>query len=166
MAITMYDVSIPVFKRALNNLSAILKKGQAHAQAKGVEPDALLQQRLIFDMLPLVKQIQIACDTAALSAARLADVAPTAFPDTETTLEQAQDRIARTITYLDSFTPEQINPAEGRDISRPTRTGTVQYKGLAYLSDYALPNFFFHCTTAYALLRVAGTPIGKRDFLG
>ncbi|TAN29275.1 MAG: DUF1993 domain-containing protein [Castellaniella sp.] len=166
MAITMYEVSIPVFKRALHNLSNVLKQGQAHAQDKGAAPDGLLHQRLIFDMLPLIKQVQIACDTAARSAARMADTDPKAFPDSETTLKQAQDRIAGTIAYLDTFKPEQINSAESRDLTRPTRTGELHYKGLAYLTDYALPNFFFHCTTAYDILRVAGTPIGKKDFLG
>lgn len=166
MAISMYDVSIPVFKRALSNLSHVLEKGQAHAQSKGAAPDGLLQQRLIFDMLPLVKQVQIACDTATRSVARMANVEPKAFPDTETTLAQAQERIAHAIAYLDTFKPAQIDAAESRDLTRPSRAGDVHYQGLAYLTEYALPNFFFHCTTAYDILRVAGTPIGKSDYLG
>lgn len=166
MATTMYDVTIPVFKRALNNFSNVLQKGQAHAQSKGAAPDTLLQQRLVFDMLPLVKQVQLACDTAARSAARLAGVEAKAFPDTETTIDQARDRIAHTIAYLDTFKPEQINTAEGRDIKRPTRGGEMHYKGLAYVTEYALPNFYFHCTTGYDILRIAGTPIGKSDYLG
>ncbi|TAM88306.1 MAG: DUF1993 domain-containing protein [Candidimonas sp.] len=166
MATTMYDVSIPVFTRALRNLSAVLKKGQAHAQSKSSAPDGLLKQRLIFDMFPLAMQVQRACDTAARSAARMAGTTPQVFPDTETTFDQLRDRITRTIAYLDTFKPEQINAAEGRDITRPSGKDTVHYKGLPYLTDYALPNFFFHCTTAYDILRVAGTPIGKRDFLG
>lgn len=166
MTISMYQASVPVFVRALTNLTNVLKKGEAHAQGKGVDPNNLLQQRLIFDMLPLVKQIQIACDTAARGAARLAGVEPQSFPDTETTLAQALDRIARAIDYVKSFKPEQIDGSEDRKVVMKTRSGDVDYVGLAYLTEYALPNLFFHCATAYDLLRVAGTPIGKKDFLG
>jgi hypothetical protein len=166
MSITMYQASVPVFTRALNNLSHVLDKGAEHARQKGVEADRLLQQRLIFDMLPLIKQIQIACDTAARGTARLAGVEPQAFPDTETTLEQAQDRIRHTIAYLASFRPEQIDGSEDRDVVHKTRVGETHYKGQAYLTDYALPNLFFHCATAYDILRVAGVGIGKLDFLG
>ena len=166
MTISMYQASVPVFARALTNLSEVLKKGEAHAKDKGVEPDNLLQQRLIFDMLPLVKQIQIACDTAARGAARLAGVEPQSFPDTETTLAEAQDRIARTIAYVDTFKPEQIDGCEEHTVVMKTRHGEVEFTGLAYLTEYALPNLFFHCATAYDILRVAGTAIGKKDFLG
>jgi hypothetical protein len=166
MTISMYQASVPVFVRALTNLSSVLKKGEAHAKDKGVDPDNLLQQRLIFDMLPLIKQIQIACDTAARGSARLAGVEPQSFPDTETTLAQAQDRIARTIDYIKSFKPGQIDGSEERKVVMKTRSGEVEYVGLAYLTEYALPNLFFHCATAYDILRVAGTPIGKKDFLG
>jgi hypothetical protein len=166
MTISMYQASVPVFVRALTNLSSVLKKGEAHAKDKGVDPDNLLQQRLIFDMLPLIKQIQIACDTAARGSARLAGVEPQSFPDTETTLAQAQDRIARTIDYIKSFKPGQIDGSEERKVVMKTRSGEVEYVGLAYLTEHALPNLFFHCATAYDILRVAGTPIGKKDFLG
>ncbi len=166
MTISMYQASVPVFTRALHNLSAVLEKGAAYASAKGVTPDGLLQQRLIFDMLPLIKQVQIACDTAARSTARLAGVEPRSFPDEETTLAQVQDRITRTLDYLGSFKPEQIDGSEEREIVHPGRAGETRYRGLAYVTDYALPNFFFHCTTAYDILRVAGVAIGKRDFLG
>ena len=166
MTISMYQASVPVFVRALTNLSGVLRKGEAHAKAKGVEPDNLLQQRLIFDMLPLVKQIQIACDTAARSAARLAGAEPQAFPDNETTLAQAQDRVARTIAYIKTFKPEQIDGSEDRKVVMKTRSGDVEFVGLAYLTEYALPTLLFHCTTAYDILRVAGTEIGKKDFLG
>jgi hypothetical protein len=147
MAITMYDVSIPVFKRALHNLSTVLEKGESHAKAKGAV-DNLLHQRLIIDMFPLTKQIQVACDTAARSAARMAGTEAKAFSDTETTFEQARDRIARTIADLDSFKPEQINAAEGRHIARPSGKGDVHDKGLSYLTEYALPNFFFQLPLA------------------
>jgi hypothetical protein len=117
-------------------------------------------------MLPLIKQIQIACDTAARGAARLAGAEPQSFPDTETSLAQAFDRINRTIDYIKSFKPEQIDGSEDRKVVMKTRHGDVDYVGLAYLTEYALPNLFFHCTTAYDILRVAGTQIGKKDYLG
>lgn len=166
MTISMYQASVPVFTRALTNLSNVLRKGEAHAKDKGANPDGLLQQRLIFDMLPLVKQIQIACDTAARGTSRLAATEPKAFPDTETTLAQAQDRIQHTIEYLKTFKPAQIDGGEARKVVHKTRAGDVTYTGIDYLTQYALPNFFFHCTTAYDILRVAGTQIGKRDYLG
>lgn len=166
MTISMYQASIPVFVRALANLSNVLKKGEAYAKEKGVDPDNLLQQRLIFDMLPLIKQIQIACDTAARGSARMAGVEPKSFPDTETTLAQAQERIASTTAYLKTFKPEQIDGCEDKDVVHKTRHGDTHFKGLAYLTEYALPNLFFHCTTAYDILRVAGVPVGKKDFLG
>lgn len=166
MTISMYQASVPVFVRALTNLSNVLKKGEAHAKDRGVDPNNLLQQRLIFDMLPLVKQIQIACDTAARGAARLAGVEPQSFPDTETTLAEALDRIARAIEYVKSFKPEQIDGSEERKVVMKTRHGDVDFIGLAYLTEYALPNLFFHCATAYDILRVAGTQIGKKDYLG
>ncbi len=166
MTISMYQASVPVFVRALTNLTHVLKKGEAHAKDKGVDPDHLLQQRLMFDMLPLIKQIQIACDTAARGAARLAGAEPQSFPDTETTLAQAYDRIARTIAYIESFKPAQIDGSEGHKVVMKTRHGDVEFVGLAYLTEYALPNLFFHCTTAYDILRVAGVQIGKKDYLG
>ncbi|HEU0277390.1 MAG TPA: DUF1993 domain-containing protein [Rhodanobacteraceae bacterium] len=166
MTISMYQASVPVFTRALTNLSNVLKKGEAHAKDKGATPDGLLQQRLIFDMLPLVKQVQIACDTAARGTARMAGVEPKAFPDTETTLAQAHARIDHTIEYLKTFKPAQLDGCETHKVVHKTRSGEVTYTGLDYLTQYALPNFFFHCTTAYDILRVAGTPIGKRDYLG
>jgi glyoxylase-like metal-dependent hydrolase (beta-lactamase superfamily II) len=110
--------------------------------------------------------VQIACDTAARGCARMAAIEPKAFPDTETTLEQVQQRIAATITWLQSFTPAQLDGCEEREVVHRTRAGDIHYRGLDYLRDYALPNFHFHLTTAYAILRVAGTPIGKRDYLG
>ena len=166
MTISMYQASVPVFVRALTNLSHVLKKGEAHAREKGVEPDTLLQQRLIFDMFPLIKQIQIACDAAARGAARLAGVEPQSFPDTETTLAQAFDRIERAVAYIKSFKPAQIDGSEERRVKMKTREGEVEMPGLEYLQHVAIPNMFFHCTTAYDILRVAGTQIGKKDFLG
>jgi hypothetical protein len=166
MTISMYQASVPVFAHALTNLSNVLKKGEAHARDKGQNPDGLLQQRLIFDMLPLIKQIQIACDVCARAAARLAGVEPQAFPDTETTLAEAQDRIARTIAYINSFKPEQLDGSEGRAIHLKMRSGDLDFTGQDYLLGFTIPTLFFHCTTAYDILRVAGVQIGKRDFLG
>lgn len=166
MSISMYQASVPVFIRGLENLSRILAKGEEHAKSKGVDADRLLDQRLIFDMLPLVKQVQIACDTAARGSARMAAIEPQPFPDNETTLPELQNRIARTIEYLKTFSAAQIDGCEERDVVHRTRHGDVHYRGLAYLTEYALPNFFFHVSCAYAILRVAGTPIGKLDYLG
>ena len=166
MTITMYEASVPVFARGLTNLSAVLKKGEAYAKDKGVNPDHLLQQRLIFDMLPLIKQIQIGCDTAARSVARMAGVEPKSFPDTETTLAEAYARIDATIAYIQSFKPAQIDGCEDHTVVHKTRAGDITFTGIDYLRQYALPNFFFHCTTAYDILRVAGVAVGKRDFLG
>ena len=171
MAISMYKVSIPLFIRGLTSLSNVLKKGDAFAQAahtrsKSIEPDNLLQQRLIFDMFPLVKQIQIACDTAARSGARLAGAELPSFPDTETTLTQAQARIQAAISYLKTLKAEPIDASADRKFTVKMGGNEVEYTGYSYLTGFALPNFYFHCTTAYAILRVAGVQIGKRDYLG
>ncbi|HET7563015.1 MAG TPA: DUF1993 domain-containing protein [Rhodanobacteraceae bacterium] len=166
MTISMYQASVPVFVRALTNLSNVLKKGEAHAQSLNANADGLLQQRLIFDMLPLIKQIQIACDVCARCPARLAGVEPQAFPDNETTLAEAQDRIARTIAYVQGFKPEQIDGSETRNIHLKMRNGDLEFSGQDYLLGFTIPTMFFHCTTAYDILRVAGVQIGKKDFLG
>ena len=166
MTLSMYQASVPVFVRALSNLVHVLKKGEAHAKAKGVTDDVLLNTRLIPDMLPLIKQVQIACDMAARGAARLAGVEPASFEDNETTLEQVYSRIERAIEYVNTFKPEQIDGSEGRSIVLKTRTGETTFEGQAYLLGFVIPNLFFHCTTAYNILREAGTEIGKTDFIG
>lgn len=166
MTLSMYQASVPVFVRALNQLSHVLKKGEAHAQAKKMEPDALLQQRLIFDMLPLVKQVQIACDMGARGAARLASVEPQSFEDNEKTFAEVYARIDRALAYIKTFKPEQIDGSEGRNIHLKMRNGEMDFTGQEYLLGFTLPNLFFHCTCAYAILRVAGTDIGKPDFIG
>ncbi|WP_017463086.1 DUF1993 domain-containing protein [Dyella ginsengisoli] len=166
MTLSMYQASVPVFVRALDNLTAVLKKGHAHAQAKGVDDAVLLQTRLIPDMLPLVKQVQIACDMACRGAARLAGVEPASFEDNETTFEQVYDRIARAVAYVKGFGAEQIDGSETRAIHLKMRSGELHYDGQAYLLEFVLPNVFFHCTTAYNILREAGTEIGKQDFIG
>jgi hypothetical protein len=167
MAISMYSASVPVFVRALENLTHVLKKGEAHAQAKKVpDPDALLQQRLIFDMLPLVKQVQIACDMAARGAARLAGVEPQSFEDNEKTFAEVYARIERAIAYVQGFKPEQIDGSEERPIHLKMRNGEMNFTGIEYLQQFTIPNLFFHCTTSYVILREAGVPIGKMDFMG
>ncbi|HEX7340932.1 MAG TPA: DUF1993 domain-containing protein [Rhodanobacteraceae bacterium] len=166
MSISMYQASVPVFVRALTNLAHVLDKGQAHAEALKAAPDGLLQQRLIFDMFPLIKQVQIACDIGARSSARLAGVEPKSFPDEETTLAQAQDRIARTLDYIRGFDAVEFDGSEERTIELHMRSGDLTFNGRDYLFDFALPTLFFHCTTAYDILRVAGVQIGKKDFLG
>ena len=166
MTRSMFLASIPVSIRALSNLAEVLKKGQAHAKSKGVEDSTMLQPRLVPDMLPLVKQVQIACDMAARGAARLAGVEPMSFEDNEVTFEQLFARIQRAVDYVKSFKPEQIDGSETRDIQLKTRNGEMHFEGQAYLLHFVLPNLFFHCTTAYAILREAGTELGKQDFLG
>ena len=166
MTLSMFHASIPVSIRALSNLAEVLKKGQAHAKSKGVEDSTMLQTRLVPDMLPLVKQVQIACDMAARGAARLAGVEPMSFEDNEVTFEQLFARIQRAVDYVKSFKPEQIDGSEPRDIQLKTRNGEMHFEGQAYLLHFVLPNLFFHCTTAYAILREAGTELGKQDFLG
>ncbi|MBU6248060.1 MAG: DUF1993 family protein [Xanthomonadaceae bacterium] len=166
MTLSMYQATVPVAVRALENLAAVLKKGHAHAQARGVDDAVLLQTRLIPDMLPLVKQVQIACDMACRGVARLAGVEPAAFEDNETTFEQVYDRIARAIAYVNGFEAAQLDGSEPRAIHLKMRSGELHFEGQAYLLEFVLPNLFFHCTTAYNILREAGTEIGKQDFLG
>jgi len=166
MTLSMYQASVPVFVRALGNLTHVLKKGEAHAKARNVSDETLLQTRLIVDMLPLIKQVQIACDMATRGIARLAGVEPKSFEDNETTLAQAYDRIARATDYIKSFTAEQIDGSETRAIHLKMRNGELDFDGQTYLLHFVIPNLFFHCTTAYNILREAGTEIGKTDFIG
>ena len=166
MTLSMYQASIPFFISSLSNLERVLQKGAAHAQAKNVSDEVLLQTRLAFDMFPLIKQIQIATDTAKNSAARLAGVEALKFDDAETTLDQAHARLARAIDYLKTFKPEQIDGSEARAVELKMRSGSLHFTGQDYLFNYAIPNLMFHCVTAYDILRAAGAEIGKKDFLG
>lgn len=166
MTLSMYQASVPVFVRALGNLSHVLEKGAEHAKAKSVTDEVLLQTRLIPDMLPLSRQVQIACDIACRCAARLAGAEPKSFEDNETTLEQIQARIATAIAYIKTFSAEQIDGSEAHEIVMKTRNGDQTLSGQNYLLQFAMPNVFFHCTTAYNILRIAGTDIGKSDFIG
>ena len=166
MTLSMYQAAVPVFVRALGNLKHVLKKGEEHAKRKSITDEVLLQTRLIPDMLPLVKQVQIAADMATRGTARLAGVEPKSFEDNETTLEQVYSRIDDTIEYIKSFKPEQIDGSETRSIVLKMRSGEMNFEGQNYLLNFITPNLFFHCTTAYNILREAGTEIGKTDFIG
>ena len=166
MQITMYQASVPRFIHMLGNLSTLLSKAQAHAQAKKIDEAAYTGFRLYPDMLPLTRQIMIATDTAKGCAARLAGVTPPVYEDTEKTLDELQARIAKTVAYLQTFKPEQIDGSEEKEVTLKRRDGDEHYPGLQYLQWHATPNFFFHVTTAYAILRHNGVEIGKRDFLG
>jgi len=166
MSLSMYDVSIPLFIRAFHNMSAILDKGVAHADANGFNSAELLQTRLHADMYPLLAQVQRASDTAKGCAARLAGIAPPAIPDTEESFHQLRERIAKTVAFLESIKPAQLEGSEDRVIELKMREETVRFTGKSYLLEFALPNFYFHVTTAYDILRHRGVPIGKRDFIG
>lgn len=167
MTISMYQASIPTLIRTLNSLTEILKKGEAHAEAKNIDPTVLINSRLYPDMFPLARQIQIASDTARRSAARLAGVEAPKVEDTETTFSELMDRLQQTVVYLKTFTAEQIDGTEEKDITMPIGKGeTMTMQGWPYLSFFVLPNVYFHVTTAYAILRHNGVDIGKRDYLG
>ncbi|HZT54886.1 MAG TPA: DUF1993 domain-containing protein [Burkholderiaceae bacterium] len=166
MSITMHSASVPIFTSMLENMSAWLDKAEAYAAAKKFEPAVLLAARLAPDMLPLTTQVQIACDTAKFLVARLAGVDAPKFDDTETTLAELRARIAATIEFVKSVPAAQIDGTEDKEVTLPRRTGPIVMKGEAYLKHFALPNFFFHATTTYALLRHNGVELGKLDFLG
>jgi len=167
MTLSLYDVSVPVFQRALRNLRHVLETGEAHAAEKGVAAEVLLQSRLFPDMLPLLRQVQIATDMAKNGAARLAGVEAPPFPDEEQTFAQLYARIDRALDYLGTFDAGQFADAATRPITLQTRTqGELKFDGQSYLLDFVLPNLFFHTTMAYALLREAGVPLGKVDFVG
>lgn len=166
MSISMYQASVPVFVRMLTNLDAILRKAQAHAEARKIDPTVLLQSRLYPDMFPLVRQAQIAGDTAKGCTARLAGAEPPRYEDTEASFAELYARIDKTIAYVKSVSAGQIDGSEERTVTIKLRDRTLTFPGLAYLLHYALPNFYFHVTTAYAILRHNGVELGKPDFLG
>jgi hypothetical protein len=166
MKLSMYQASVTAFIRQLNNLAAILDKGAAHAEAKKIDPKVLLNSRLFPDMFPLVRQIQIATDTARGGAARLAAVEVPAQEDTETTFPELVARIRKTVSYLETLKAEQFEGAEDRTVSWQTRSSTKTMQGLPYLQNHIVPNLYFHITTAYNILRHSGVELGKMDFLG
>ena len=166
MSLSMYSASVPVYAHTLGNLARLLDKAEAHAAAKKFDAAVLLAARLAPDMLPFTKQVQIACDAARLSVARLAGIDPPKFEDNETSMAELQARIQKTIDFLKTVTAAQVDGSEAREISIPRRDGVMKLEGEVYLKHYALPNFFFHVTTAYALLRHNGVELGKADYLG
>ena len=167
MTISLYDASVPVIKQMLNGLSDVLAKAQAHADARKIDPAALLQARLFPDMFPLVRQVQIACDFAKSIPSRLAGVEVPAYDDTEQSFDELRARIARTLAFIDGIAADRFEGSEGREIVlRPGTPKERTIAGKAYLFSYGLPQFFFHVTTAYALLRHNGVEIGKKDFMG
>ena len=166
MTISMYQASAPRFANTLRNLSAILDKAQAHAEARKLDPAVLGGLRLIADMFPLSRQVQIACDTAKGAVARLAGVEIPKHEDTEQTIPELKARIARTLDFIGSVPAARIDGSEEREVVLKMRSGEQKYTGLQYLAGHALPNFYFHVTTAYNILRANGVDIGKRDYIG
>lgn len=166
MTISMHSASVPIFVRMLGNLTSWLDKAEAHAKARNFESTVFLTARLAPDMLPLTAQIQIACDAAKFCVARLAGVEGPKFDDNEASLADLKKRVARTIDYVQSVPAAKVDGSDARMISVPRRSGAVEMAGETYLKHFVLPNFFFHVTTTYALLRHNGVELGKNDFLG
>jgi len=166
MSFTIYDASVPPLVRSLQNLSKILEKAVAQAKAQNKDLNTLLEARLAPDMFAFTRQIQIASDSAKGCGARLAGIEAPAMADTETTFPELQARIAKTIDFLNSLKPEQLAGAEDREITLKFPQGEMKFSGRDFLTGFALPNFYFHVTTAYALLRHEGIEIGKMDYLG
>src|ERR1043165_5157719 len=165
MTISMYRASVPVLLQMLGALSGVLDKAAAFAAAKKIEPSVLLNSRLAPDMFPLTRQVQIAADFAKGLAARLAGQEPPKYADDETTIDQLKARIAKTIAFIKEFKPAQIDGSEEKDITMTLGGQPRNFKGENYLVGFALPNFFFHVTAAYAILRHNGVEIGKTDYM-
>ena len=166
MPISMYQASIPACLQMLSSLSGVLDKAAAHAAARKIEPSVLLTARLYPDMFPLVRQIQLTADFAKSTAARLAGIEPPKYPDTETTFDELKARLAKTAEFLKGLKPAQIDGSEAREITLPIGGQPMTFKGQPYLVNFALPNLYFHATTAFAILRHWGIEIGKRDYIG
>lgn len=166
MSISMYQASVPRFINILGNLSAILDKAQAHVLAKKLDETALTGFRLYPDMLPMARQVMIVTDTAKGLAARLAGVEIPVYEDTEKTMAELQARIAKTIAYLQSFKPAQIDGTEDKEIVIKRGDKETRYTGMQFMLGHAVPNFYFHVTTTYAILRHNGVEIGKKDYIG
>ena len=166
MSLTMYSAFIPVAIRTLRNLSAILANGAAHCEARKIDPNAFLSARLYPDMFPLTRQVQVASDTVKGAAARLAGIEIPRYDDNETTFAELQARLDKTVAFLQTIQPAQIEGKEDADIVLSFPTRTFEFKGQAYLTGWVLPNLYFHTTAAYALLRHGGVELGKADYLG
>lgn len=166
MTISMYQSSIPVFIHQLNNLAGILNKAAAHAEVKKIDPNVFVNFRLAPDMFPLVRQVQIVSDTVKSGAARLAGIEVPSFEDNETNFVQLQERLSKTIKFLQTISAKQIDGSEELKISYTQRNKEYNYIGQPYLLNYILPNLYFHITITYAILRHNGVEIGKKDYLG
>jgi uncharacterized protein len=166
MPISLYQASVPVFLRTLTNMSAILDKAQAYADARKIDPSVLINDRLAPDMLPFSRQVQIACDTALRGGARLAGAEIVPMPDTETSFADLKARIGKTVDFLKALKPEQIDGQEERPIAMKVSGNDIPFTGQSLLLGFSLPNFFFHITMAYAILRHNGLAIGKGDYIG
>ena len=166
MAITIYDQIVPVFSNMLSNLDKVFTKAEADAETRKIDPQVFVDARLAPDMLPLTRQVQIMTDQAKGGASRLAGLEPPKWPDEEKTFADLHARIAKTIAHLKSFKPAQFEGAETRSIELKFPQRTFTFTGKEYLLNFVTPNFYFHYTTAYAILRHNGVPIGKGDFLG
>jgi uncharacterized protein len=167
MPSSLYQASIPTFEIGLNALSAVIDKAAAFAAAKKIEPSVLLHTKLAPDMFDFTRQVQVVTDQARRGAARLAGVEPPSYEDTETTIDQLKARLAKTVAYLKTIDAKQIDSSADREIAFPLGGGvTGRMKGSDYLNHFVLPNFYFHLTAAYAILRHSGVEIGKRDFMG
>jgi hypothetical protein len=165
MTISMYQASVPAFQRGLRALDAILDKAAAYAGERKIDPAVLTSARLAPDMHPLSRQVHLLSDTAKGACARLAGLPVPSFADTETTFPELKARIAKTLDFIATVKPEQVDGSEGRDISLKAGPRELAFKGQDYLVTFALPNFYFHVTAAYAILRHNGVPLGKLDYL-
>ena len=163
---SFYDASVPAFLQILGALSGILTKAEAHCAAKNIQPDVLLGARLYPDMLPLTKQVQLVCDFAAKSCARLTHSEVPSIPDTEKTFGELKQRLAKTSDYVKAFKPAQFDGADTSEVTFPVGPSTMTLTGQQFLNRFAFPNFYFHAATAHGILRHNGVEIGKRDFLG
>jgi hypothetical protein len=166
MSISMYQASAPRFANTLKNLSAILDKAKAHAEARKIDEQVLTSMRLYPDMFALARQVQIACDSAKGAVARLAGVEIPKHEDTEKTFDELKARIAKTVAFIDTVKAAQVDGSEDKDILMKLQGREVTFKGMQYLLGFAYPNFYFHVTTAYDILRHAGVELSKRDFVG
>jgi uncharacterized protein len=166
MSLSLYDVSIPVFIRTLENVSKFLEKGRTFADEKRMPHPELLDARLYEDMAPLTSQIQRASDAAKFTAARIGQFDAPKQEDNETSFDELQTRIAATIAFLKTIPADSMDGREDAEVVLPTPSRSITFRGKAYVLDFAIPNFFFHVTTAYALLRMKGVPVGKLDYLG
>jgi hypothetical protein len=162
----MYGASVPVFRQMLNSLSAVLTKAELHVNERNIEPAALLQARLYPDMFPLLRQVQVAADFAKGACARLAGADVPKFEDSERSFDELRERIAKTLAFIESLPQDAIEGSETRQITTGSGEKARHFEGQAYLLHYALPHFYFHTTTAYAILRHNGVEVGKKDFIG